>query len=64
MLLVSEAYFFNEPAPEHQEQKVAAGPANREAKDFMGIPLLPADIALDVPAGWRATPAVGPDEVA
>jgi hypothetical protein len=49
MLLVSEAYFFNEPASQHQEQKVTARRANRGAKDFMGISLLPADYALDVP---------------
>ena len=50
MLLVSEAYFFNEPAPDHQAQKVAARRAIQDAKDFMGIPFLPAAIALDVPA--------------
>ena len=50
MLLVSEAYFFNEPASDHQEQKVAARRANRGSKDFMAIPFLPAGFALDVPA--------------
>ncbi len=50
MLLVSEAYFFNEPASDHQEQRVAARRANRGSKDFMGIPFLPAGFALDVPA--------------
>ena len=50
MLLVSEAYFFNEPAPDHREQKVLAGRANRGSKDFMGISLLPAGVASDVPA--------------
>ena len=29
MLLVSEAYFFNEPAPEHREQEVAEERANQ-----------------------------------
>ena len=50
MLLVSEAYFFNEPAPDHQEQKVTARRANQDAMDLMGIPFLPAAIAVDVPA--------------
>jgi len=50
MLLVSEAYFFNVPALDHQKQKVAARRANRGSEDFMGIPLLPADIAFDAPA--------------
>jgi hypothetical protein len=50
MLLFSEAYFFNEPASDHQEQKVAARRANRGSNDFMAVPLLPADIALAVPA--------------
>jgi hypothetical protein len=50
MLLVSEAYFFNEPAPHHQEQEVVARGANRASKDFMGIALLPVGFALDVPA--------------
>ncbi len=49
MLLVSEAYFFNEPASPHQEQKVVARRANRGAKDFMGISFLPAEYALDMP---------------
>ena len=50
MLLVSEAYFFNEPASRHQEQEVVDQRANRGAEDFMGISLLPAGFALDVPA--------------
>ncbi len=50
MLLVSEAYFFNEPASNHQEQKVMAKRANRGSKDFLGISLLPAGFALKVPA--------------
>ena len=50
MLLVSEAYFFNEPASHHQEQEVVAQRANRGAEDFMGISLLPAGCALDMPA--------------
>jgi len=63
MLLVSEAYFFNVPALDHQKQKVAARRANRGSEDFMGIPLLPADIAFDAPAliardGWRGSVAV------
>ena len=49
MLLVSEAYFFNEPAPDHQEQKAVARRTNQDGKDFMGITLFPV-IALDVPA--------------
>ena len=48
MLLVSEAYFFNEPASNHREQKVVARRANRDSKDLMGIALLPAGFALDV----------------
>ena len=48
MLLVSEAYFFNEPAPHHQEQKVVAKGANRGSEDFMGIPLINAGIAMEV----------------
>ena len=50
MLLVSEAYFFNEPAPDHQVQRVGAKRANRGSKEFMGISLFPAGFALDVPA--------------
>jgi len=50
MLLVSEAYFFNEPAPDHHEPKVVAKRADRSATDLMGIPLLPAGFALNVPA--------------
>ncbi len=50
MLLVSEAYFFNEPASDHREQEVVAKRANRSSKDFMGIPLLPVGFALDLPA--------------
>jgi hypothetical protein len=42
MLLVSEAYFFNEPAPVHQEREVAVRRAGRDSVDFMGISLLPA----------------------
>ena len=49
MLLVSEAYFFDEPAPARQE-KVVPRQANRDGKDFMGISLLPARFALDAPA--------------
>ena len=48
MLLVSEAYFFNEPASHHQEQEVVAQPANRRSKDFMGIPWINVGIALEV----------------
>jgi len=50
MLLVSEAYFFDEPASNHQERMVAARRANPGSKDFWGIPLLPAGLALDAPA--------------
>jgi hypothetical protein len=50
MLLVSEAYFFNEPASHHQEEEVVSWRANQGSKDFMGIPLLPAAFALNVPA--------------
>jgi hypothetical protein len=49
MLLVSEAYFFDEPASHHQEPEVVARRANRGAKDFMGISFLPAEYALDMP---------------
>jgi hypothetical protein len=43
MLLVSESYFFNEPPPERQEQKLAVRVKRvcRSGKDFMGIPMLP-----------------------
>jgi hypothetical protein len=50
MLLVSEAYFFNEPASRPPEQMVIARRANRGNEDFMGIPLLPAEVAWDVAA--------------
>jgi hypothetical protein len=50
MLLVSEAYFFNEPASHHQQKPVVAVRASRSPEDFVGIPLLPAGFALEVPA--------------
>jgi len=48
MLLVSEAYFFNEPAPDHQAQRVVAKRADRGSEDFMGNPLINAGITLEV----------------
>jgi len=42
MLLVSEAYFFNEPAPAHPQQEVPSRRAGRDSLELMGIPLLPA----------------------
>ena len=50
MLLVSEAYFFNEPASHHPKQQVVAKRVNRVPEDFVGIPMLPASFALEVPA--------------
>jgi hypothetical protein len=47
MLLVSEAYFFNEPAPDHRQREVAAGKAGRDSNDFMGIPLINARLTLE-----------------
>jgi len=47
MLLVSEAYFFNEPASHHHEQEAVAERANQGSSDFMGIPLMNAGIALE-----------------
>jgi hypothetical protein len=48
MLLVSEAFFFNEPAPCHRDHRVAAMQAGRDLNDLMGIPVFNADIALEV----------------
>ncbi len=48
MLLVSEAYFFNEPASHHQEEEVVARRANRGSKDFMWIQWLPAGRTLEL----------------
>jgi hypothetical protein len=42
MLLVSEAYFFNEPAPVHREQEAPPMRASRDPMELMGIPRLPA----------------------
>ena len=50
MLLVSEAYFFNEPASRHIEQTVASTRANRGSTDIMGILLLPMKMEVDVAA--------------
>ena len=46
MLLVSEAYFFNEPALHHQAPAVVNTRANRGSTDFMGIPLLAETVEL------------------
>ena len=50
MLLVSESYFFNEPAASQPMKKFITKRINRGSRDFMGIPLLPAKVALDVAA--------------
>jgi hypothetical protein len=50
MLLVSEAFFFNEPASDHQEQAPAAGRGRPVSKESVGIPLLPAGFPWRVPA--------------
>jgi hypothetical protein len=48
MLLVSEAYFFNEPAPDYRQQEVAARRVNRISNECMGIPLMNAGMTLEV----------------
>jgi hypothetical protein len=49
MLLVSEAYFFNEPAPDLQEEKGAAQEmrTRRGPKDFFRSPLAGAGVILE-----------------
>jgi hypothetical protein len=48
MLLVSEAYFFNEPASDHRERKVVFMRANRDLNSLMGIPSINTRMALEV----------------
>jgi hypothetical protein len=48
MLLVSEAYFFNEPAPHRQERQCVSDQAAHSLNDLMGIPLLNAGFAMEV----------------
>jgi hypothetical protein len=48
MLLVSEAYFFNEPASDYRERKAVSMRANRDLNNLMGIPSINAGIALEV----------------
>ncbi len=48
MLLVSEAYFFNEPASDHRERKLVSMRANRDLNNLMGIPSINAAVALEV----------------
>ncbi|MGA2176407.1 MAG: hypothetical protein ABSH38_15635 [Verrucomicrobiota bacterium] len=52
MLLVTEAHFFDQPAPHHQEQKGVAQEmrSNRGLEELLRSPLIPVGIAWDVPA--------------
>ena len=48
MLLVSEAYFFNEPAPDYRQQEAAVRRVSRISNECMGIPLMNEGITLRV----------------
>ena len=50
MLLVSEAYFFNESAAESQEQKAVAKHFSRGYENFARFPLLPVAFPAPQPA--------------